>query len=72
MLPDGSGLDFLKSVRKMRKYRKIPILMITSINDMSEILEAVSAGASSYLMKADLSCESLLERIVSSWKKELK
>ncbi len=51
-LQDGEiGLDFLKHVRKHHKQPLFPVVMFTTESEVENILEAVEAGASNYLVK---------------------
>ena len=49
MLPDGSGLDLLKSIRKSNK--DVPIMMISALqNEMDKVI-ALDLGADDYMTK---------------------
>ena len=48
MLPDGSGLEFLKEVRKISS---IPILLLTSLSTNTDIIKGLEAGGDDYLSK---------------------
>ena len=48
-MPGPSGLDVLKMIRK--RPSDVPILMVTAKNERGQILEAIHAGASDYLIK---------------------
>jgi two-component system chemotaxis response regulator CheY len=50
-MPEMNGLEFLKAVRSQEAYRHIRILMATSEAHTNQVNEALSAGASEYLMK---------------------
>jgi two-component system, chemotaxis family, chemotaxis protein CheY len=50
-MPDGSGLDLLKTVRNDTSSRNIPFIMFTTEKDQQKILEASKAGLQSYLLK---------------------
>ncbi len=50
-MPGGSGLDFLKIVRADDQFKNLPFLMITAVGERDNVLAAVQAGASNYLMK---------------------
>ncbi|MBF0313252.1 MAG: response regulator transcription factor [Oligoflexia bacterium] len=49
MLPDGEGLDFLKSVRKINQ--NIPIIMLTARNELVDRVVGLESGANDYLTK---------------------
>jgi DNA-binding response OmpR family regulator len=48
-LPDGSGLDFCRSVREAGG--EVPILVLTARNDVSDRVVGLDAGADDYLGK---------------------
>ncbi|QIB68828.1 response regulator transcription factor [Aminipila butyrica] len=48
MLPDGSGLDFL---RELRQYTDLPILMLTALGTTEDTVRGLSLGADDYLAK---------------------
>ena len=50
-MPEMNGLDFLKAVRAQKSYNHVRILMATSESHTNQVNEALSAGASEYLMK---------------------
>lgn len=51
MMPKCTGIEFLKKARSVEAYKSIPIVMITSESELTTVLEAVEAGASSYILK---------------------
>ncbi|MDD2716681.1 MAG: response regulator transcription factor [Candidatus Wallbacteria bacterium] len=48
-LPDGSGVDLLKQLRKERIV--LPVIMITAVSSKDLVLEALKLGIKSYLTK---------------------
>ena len=50
-MPELSGIDFLKKVRTMEKYKNMPIIMITSESAKFNVIEALDAGATDYIIK---------------------
>jgi len=50
-MPALSGFDFLKKVRDKDKYKDLPIVMVTSEAAKFNIIEALDAGATEYLVK---------------------
>ncbi len=50
-MPKMSGLDLLKSVRGSEKYKNIPFLMVTAEAQKQNVIEAVQAGVSNYVVK---------------------
>lgn len=50
-MPKCNGINFLKLVRGNANYKAVPVLMVTSENELNIILDAVQAGANSYILK---------------------
>ena len=50
-MPNCNGIEFLRQFRGIAAYKAIPVIMVTSENELHTILEAVEAGASSYVLK---------------------
>jgi DNA-binding response OmpR family regulator len=49
MLPDGSGLDFLRELRE--RGEKIPVLLLTALGTSQDLVTGLSAGGDDYLPK---------------------
>src|SRR5207237_8921531 len=49
VLPDGSGLDLLKRIK--RQDERLPVVMITAHGDIDRAVEAMKAGATDFLTK---------------------
>jgi len=60
MLPDGSGVNFLKKQRKA--YLQTPVLLLSSKGESIEKVEALDAGADDYMQKPFSNIE-LLARV---------
>lgn len=65
-LPDGSGFDFLTSIRKSAIYETTPFIIWTAKNEVSNVLNAIAAGANEYISKPWTSKE-LEMKIKASW-----
>jgi two-component system chemotaxis response regulator CheY len=50
-MPNMGGLDLVKSLRGSPQTAKLPILMVTTRSVKEDILQAVEAGVSSYILK---------------------
>lgn len=61
-MPEMDGITLLRSVRGMAECAKTPVVMITSESEREKIVAAISAGASSYLLKP-FSPEAFAEKI---------
>ena len=50
-MPKGTGLEFVKWIRKEADYINTPFLMITSVNQQEKVLDALNSGVTNYLLK---------------------
>lgn len=50
MLPDGSGLDFIRELRASDK-ADIPVLLLTGLSERDDIVRGLSEGGDDYLTK---------------------
>ena len=50
-MPEMGGLEVLKEVRGDGNSNNIPIVMCTSVADKSQVMDAIKAGASNYVVK---------------------
>jgi two-component system chemotaxis response regulator CheY len=50
-MPKMTGLDLLKAVREDEKLKSIPFIMVTAEGQKENVLEAVKAGVSNYIVK---------------------
>ena len=50
-MPQMNGLDLLKTVRKEDATREIPFVMVTAEAQKDNVLQAVQAGVSNYIVK---------------------
>jgi two-component system chemotaxis response regulator CheY len=50
-MPNMGGLDLVKGLRGSPQTAKLPILMVTTRSVKEDILQAVEAGVSSYILK---------------------
>ncbi len=66
-MPKMNGLDLLKTARGMEQYKKVPFLMVTAEAQKQNVIEAVSAGVSNYVVKPFTAeaIEEKLEKIFS-------
>lgn len=62
VLPDISGIEICKKIKKDKDFREIPILILTSESDISLKIEGLGAGAEDYVMKP-FEKEELLARL---------
>jgi len=50
-MPKMTGLELLKKVRSSDKYKTTPFLMVTAEAQKQNVIEAVQAGVSNYVVK---------------------
>ncbi len=50
-MPNMSGLDLLKSVRADADLKGLPFLMVTAEAEKDNVVEAIQAGVSNYIVK---------------------
>lgn len=61
-MPVMNGLEFVRAIRRDRAYDEMAIMMVTTESEQSQVLAAIEAGASEYLMKP-FSPESIEEKL---------
>jgi two-component system chemotaxis response regulator CheY len=59
-----SGIDLLKDVRAQDKFKTLPFILITAESKVENIVEAKSAGVSSYIVKP-FNAKTLKEKLVT-------
>jgi len=50
-MPEMNGLEFIQRVKANNEYSNIPILMVTTRSVENDVVEAIEAGASNYIIK---------------------
>lgn len=51
MLPEISGIDFLRQLRSQTGYNDMPVLVLSALIDPDQIRDALNSGADRYLTK---------------------
>ena len=67
-MPNCSGLDFLKRVRSDTRFSKLPFVLVTAEAEQHQIVEAIKAGVSNYVVKP-FTGDSLKEKLEAVHKK---
>ena len=67
-MPVLSGLDFLVKLKGHDTFKKIPFLMVTAEGEKDQVIRAIKAGVSDYLIKP-VNQESLQSKMMTIWKK---
>lgn len=50
-MPNMTGIQLLKALRKTEKTAKIPVLLVTAEQQREQIMEAAKAGVNSFIVK---------------------
>jgi two-component system chemotaxis response regulator CheY len=61
-MPVMTGLDLLKNIRSSEKFKKLPFLMVTAEAEQANVVIAVKAGVSNFVVKP-FSIQTLKEKI---------
>ncbi len=61
-MPKMTGLELLKKVRASEKYKQAPFLMVTAEAQKQNVIEAVQAGVSNYVVKP-FTAEAISEKL---------
>lgn len=69
MLPDASGLQWLRQIRRTGKYLTLPVIMLTARGEVSDRVSGLDSGADDYLVKP-FSLKELQARIRSQLRKQ--
>ena len=51
VMANGNGIELATAIRQTLNKKNLPILMITSKSDIANVLDAVRAGVSNYMVK---------------------
>jgi len=61
-MPKMTGLELLKTLRSDKRYARIPFLMVTAEAQKQNVIEAVQAGVSNYVVKP-FTAEAISEKL---------
>jgi len=67
-MPNYTGLEMLKEVRSNDKFTNLPFIMVTGVRSTENVMAALQAGVSGYLVKP-FSEAQLLAQLGLAWKK---
>ena len=70
-MPNMTGLELLKSVRADERFKSLPFLMVTAEAEKENIIEAVKAGVTNYIVKpfTGVTLKEKLDKIDATLKK---
>jgi len=66
-MPVMTGIDLLRAIKADEKLKAIPVLIVTGKAQQSNLVEAVQAGASNYIVKP-FTVETMQEKLGSIFK----
>lgn len=69
ILPGKDGLWLLKKIKGSSVWKDIPVVIASNLGDEEEIQKGLSLGASSYVIKSDVSMEELVQKVRTEIKK---
>ena len=61
-MPEMNGIDLLKAIKSDESLKDVPFILVTSEGHKNNVVEAVQAGVSNYIIKP-FSAETLQEKI---------
>lgn len=61
-MPKMTGLDLLKTIRSRSEFKEIPVLMVTAEAQKQNVIEAVKAGVSNYVVKP-FTADAIIEKL---------
>ena len=67
-MPNMKGIDLLKKVRGLAAMKAVPFLLLTAESEKDQVVEAMAAGVSEYLLKP-FTKETLGEKLRLVWDK---
>ncbi|PWB80335.1 MAG: two-component system response regulator [Candidatus Methylomirabilota bacterium] len=50
-MPEMNGIDFVKAIRSKEQLKHLPVLMITTVAERENIMVALAAGVTNYIVK---------------------
>ncbi len=63
IMPGMDGMEMLEKLKLNPESKDIPVILLTNIGDTSKILNALEAGAESYLIKANVKLEDVVNKV---------
>lgn len=63
MMPKVNGLEFVKKIRSYPELAHTPVFIISQVSDPEKVAEGAILGISGYIVKSDLSMDSIIQII---------
>lgn len=67
-MPEMNGLELLQKIRGEPRVAKVPTLMLTSIGESGQVIHAIKAGVSDYIVKP-VTKDTLERKLATVWVK---
>lgn len=67
MLPGMNGVEILRKIRQMPGKETLPIVMLTNLSGMESVDQAMAAGATDYIVKANIELSDLVELVKTKY-----
>ena len=67
-MPNLNGLEFLKLVRAVPDWKALPFIMLTTESEKDKVMDALSAGATNYMVKP-VEEQVLKDKLLRVWQK---
>jgi len=61
LLPDKNGLEVLELLKETDNTKNIPVVFLTNVNDTGIMQEGLEKGASGYLIKSDITIDTIID-----------
>ncbi len=62
-MPKMDGVAVLKALRQDEWGKEVKVIVMTALDDLSKVAEVVEAGGDEYLVKADSTLQSIVEKV---------
>ena len=66
IMPKLQGFGVLRALKQDPRMAQIPVIVLSNLGQESDVQQALDAGAVAYLIKANLSLEDLVKRVVET------
>lgn len=63
LLPDGSGLTVLETIRKSSDLKLIPVICFSNLSDEESLIKAKGLGVSEIMIKSSFTLDELVVRV---------
>lgn len=63
LMPKVSGMSILREIKTDQGLEDTPVLILTNVEGATELAQAITLGASGYLVKADTTMEMLSDKV---------